>query len=294
MSLGQDGPPTRTRFPEGHGTHGPAGRRPQPRRALVTVVGVIVVLIAALAFATRGGGSSSSTDDAGSGGSSGSGGSAAKSSATATAPTGELPVTGSSNGIPAGFAHTQQGAQSAAANYAVALGGVDMFDTATRHRIVATVYAPSATASLQTSLDQAYSAGAIKALGLNPDGSAPQGLTLVSRTIPVGTKTTASSADAATVEVWCTALAGLAGKDSTKPVTASWFTITEKLVWQASAPGRTGSGGSGGSAGSGGDWKIASSSQQDGPAPVSGDQQIATADQIAGAVQQYGGFTYAR
>ncbi|BBA99150.1 putative integral membrane protein [Actinacidiphila reveromycinica] len=283
MSLGQDGPPTRTRMPEGHGTHGPAGRRPQPRRALVTVVGVVVVLVAALAFATRGGGSSSSTDDAGSGGSSGSG-AATKGSASATAPTGERPVTGKSGGIAAGFAHTQQGAQSAAANYAVALGGVDMFNTTARHRIVATVYAPSATAALQGSLDQAYSTGAIKALGLNPDGSAPQGLTLVSRTIPVGTKTTASTADAATVEVWCTALAGLAGTDSTKPVTASWFTITEKLVWEP--PGSAG--------GTGGDWKIASSSQKDGPAPVSGDQQIATADQIAGAVQQYGGFTYAR
>ncbi|WP_329366301.1 hypothetical protein OG896_16810 [Streptomyces sp. NBC_00669] len=285
MSLGQDGPPTRTRMPEGHGTHGQAGRRPQPRRALATVVGVVVVLVAALAFATRGGGSSSSTDDAGSGsGGSGGAGSSAKSSTSATAPTGESPVTGKSVGIPAGFAHTQQGAQSAAANYAVALGGVDMFNTTARHRIVATVYAPSATGTLQGSLDQAYSTGAIKALGLNPDGSAPQGLTLVSRTIPVGTKTTAGTADAATVEVWCTALAGLAGKDSTKPVTASWFTITEKLVWDAS----------GTSGGSGGDWKIASSSQQDGPAPVSGDQQIATADQIAGAVQQYGGFTYAR
>ncbi|SEG88891.1 hypothetical protein SAMN05216223_119166 [Actinacidiphila yanglinensis] len=280
MSLGQDGPPTRTRMPEGHGAHGPAGRRPQPRRALMTVVGVVVILVAALAFATRGGGSSSS-DDAGSGGSSG-GGSAAKGSASTTAPTGERPVTGKSAGIPAGFAHTAQGAQSAAANYAVALGGVDMFNTASRHRIVADVYAPSASTQLQGSLDQAYSTTAIKSLGLDPDGTAPAGLTLVSRTIPVGTKTTAGTADAATVQVWCTALAGLAGQGSTKPVTTSWFTITEKLVWDAS--GTSG----------GGDWKIASSSQKEGPAPVGGDQQVATADQIAGAVQQYGGFTYAR
>jgi hypothetical protein len=279
MSFGQDpdGPPTRTRMPEGHLGPGTAGRRPQPRRALVTVVSVVVVLIAALAFATRGGGSSSSSDDAGGGTDSGTHVSAGHS--TATAPSGTAPVTTKADGIPSGFPHTAQGAQSAAANYAVALGGTDMFDTAARHRIVSDLYTPQATAALQGQLDQAYSSSAIRALGLNADGTAPQGLTFVSRTVPVGTKVTAQSADAATVEVWCTALSGLAGQGSTKPVTTSWFTITEKLVWTAAG---------------GGDWKIGASSQKEGPAPVSGDQQVATADQIAGAVQQYGGFTYAR
>ncbi|WP_037911865.1 hypothetical protein [Actinacidiphila yeochonensis] len=281
MSLGQDGPPTRTRLPEGEGGHGSAARRPQPRRALMTVVGVVVVLIAALAFATRGGGSGSGSgsDDAG-GGTAGSAPHSAGSAARATAPSGQAPVTGHVDGIPSGYAHTSQGAQSAAANYAVALGGTDMFNTDARHRIVATLYTPAATARLQSQLDQAYSSSAITALGLNSDGSAPQGQTFVSRTVPVGTKATASTDDTATVEVWCTALSGLAGQDSTKPVTTSWFTITEKLVWTAG--------------GTDGDWRIDSSSQAEGPAPVSGDQQVATADQIAGAVQQYGGFTYAR
>jgi len=79
-----------------------------------------------------------------------------------------------------------------------------------------------------------------------------------------------------TVEVWCTDLVGLAGQGSTNPVSSAWFTTTEKLVWV------------------GGDWKIESSSQQDGPAPVSGDQRASTANEIAGAVRDYGGFTYAR
>ncbi|WP_328915119.1 MULTISPECIES: hypothetical protein [unclassified Streptomyces] len=284
MSLGQDGPPTRTRMPEG--THSGAVRRPQPRRALVTVVGVVVLLIAALAFANRGGDSSSDTKDTagsgapaagsgGSGGSSGSGGTKSGAS-TATAPTGERPVGGKNAGIPAGFAHTGQGAQSAAANYAVALGSVDMFNAARRHEIVAAVHDPAVTDALQTQLDQAYSGASLQALGLNADGTAPSGLTFVSRTVPVGTKITANAADAMTVEVWCTDLVGLAGQGSTKPVSASWFTITEKLVWV------------------GGDWKIESSSQKDGPAPVNGDNRAATADEIAGAVREYGGFTYAR
>lgn len=277
MSLGQDGPPTRTRMPEGHGTHGGGARRPQPRRALVTVVSVVMLLIAAIAFANRGGnGSSPSSAANGSGGSAATGSSGSGSSAAPTAPSGQAPVSGKTAGIPAGFAHSAQGGQSAAANYAVALGGVDMFNTNRRHQIVATVYAASDTATLQTQLDQAYSSDSLKALGLNPDGTAPSGLTFVSRTVPVGTKATASAADAMTVEVWCTDLVGLAGQGSTNPVSSTWFTVTEKLVWV------------------GGDWKIQSSSQKDGPAPVSGDNRAATADEIAGAVRDYGGFTYAR
>jgi len=280
MSLGQDGPPTRTRLPEGEAGHAAGTRRPQSRRALMTVVGVVVVLIAALAFATRGGSGSGSGAGTGSAGSTAGSTTHGGAAARATAPSGQAPVTDMTDGIPSGYAHTSQGAQSAAANYAVALGGTDMFDAAARHRIVAALYTPAATARLQAQLDRAYSSSAIKALGLTADGSAPQGLTFVSRTVPVGTKTDAATADSATVEVWCTALSGLAGQGSTKPVTTSWFTITEKLVWTGS--------------GAGAGWRIDSSSQHEGPAPVSGDQQVATADQIAGAVQQYGGFTYAR
>ncbi|MDD1061684.1 hypothetical protein NMG29_26285 [Streptomyces cocklensis] len=280
MSLGQDGPPTRTRMPEGHTTHGGGTRRPQPRRALVTVVGIVVLLIAALAFANRGDHPSAGGGSTG-GGTSGGGTGSHGSDAAPTAPTGQKPVDGKGGaGIPAGFAHTDQGAQSAAANYAVALGSADMFNTDRRHRIVSSIYDPAVSAGLQTSLDQAYAGAALKSLGLTADGTAPAGFTFVSRTVPIGTKVTsgsgAGSADAKSVEVWCTDLVGLAGSGSTKPVSTAWFTITEQLVW------------------SNGDWKIRSSSQKDGPAPVAADNQAASADEIAGAVRDYGGFTYAR
>lgn len=274
-------------MPEGHTTHGGGTRRAQPRRALVTVVGIVVLLIAALAFANRGDGPSAGADgtDTGTGTSGGSGGTHG-SGAAPTAPTGQKPVDGKSGaGIPAGFAHTEQGAQSAAANFAVALGSADMFVADRRHRIVSSIYDPAVSAGLQTDLDQAYSGQALKNLGLTADGAAPAGFTFVSRTVPIGTKVTANpagtgsgsaSADTKTVEVWCTDLVGLAGSGSTKPVSTAWFTITEQLVW------------------SGGDWKIRSSSQKDGPAPVAADNQAASADEIAGAVRDYGGFTYAR
>ncbi|MFE3230395.1 hypothetical protein ACFXKA_43125, partial [Nocardia sp. NPDC059228] len=127
-----------------------------------------------------------------------------------------------------------------------------------------------------SSLDKAYSPNFFKNVGLNEDGSTPSGLTFVSRTMPVGTKVTDLSADAATVEVWSTGLVGLAGEGSTKPVSSTWFTITEKLKWV------------------GDDWKIVSSTQSEGPTPVSGDNRASSADEIAKAVEGYGGFTYAR
>ena len=163
-------------MPEGHGGGAGSRRPPQPRRALVTVVGIVVLLIAAIAFANRGDGSG--RPDSGGSAAGGSGGGKGSASSTATAPTGERPVTGKAAGIPSGFAHTEQGAQSAAANYAVALGGVDMFNADRRHAIVNQVYGPAA-ASVQGSLDRAYSGEALKALGLRTDGTAPTGLTFV-------------------------------------------------------------------------------------------------------------------
>ena len=43
-----------------------------------------------------------------------------------------------------------------------------------------------------------------------------------------------------------------------------------------------------------GDWKVDRLPQKDGPAPVTADNQASGADEIAKAVKEYGGFTYAR
>ena len=120
-------------------------------------------------------------------------------------------------GIPSGFAHDRAGgAESAAANYAVALGSARHVQARpARHEIVNTVYAPTMSRPLQADLDKAYSDEAfLEQLGLNEDGTAPDGQTFVSRTIPVGTKVTSSSErDGARVEVWYTGLFGLAGDE---------------------------------------------------------------------------------
>ncbi|MGW2107584.1 hypothetical protein [Streptomyces sp. NPDC001948] len=262
---------TRTRLPDGEGGDGySAPRRPaRASRSLITMAGVVVLLIAAIAFANMGGGRGDGNNrDSGSAGS--------KPEAASTAATGTKPVTGKNGTIPSGFAHDEQGAQSAASNYAVALGSVGMFNADTRRSIVETTHDPAVVENLLTALTKAYSPGFLKNVGLNEDGTTPSGLTFVSRTVPVGTKVIERSGDTATVEVWCTGLVGMAGQGSTKPVTATWFTISEKLKWV------------------GGDWRIESSSQKEGPTPVNGDNRASTADEIAGAVEGYGGFTYAR
>ncbi|MFF4802762.1 hypothetical protein ACFY1U_30850 [Streptomyces sp. NPDC001351] len=258
---------TRTRLPDGGGdVYGGARRGGRSSsRSLITVVGVVVLLIAAIAFANRGGGDSSS--DSGSG---------AKPEAGSTAASGTKPVRTTAAGIPTGFAHDQQGAQSAAVNYAVALGSTGMFNAASRHTIVNAIYTSTAAAKLQGSMDSAYSADFLGKLGLDANGNAPQGSTFVSRTIPVGTTATQYSDSSATVAVWYMGLIGMSSQTSTDPVSSTWKTWTFDLQWVN------------------GDWKITSDTQKDGPAPVPGDDKAASSDEISKAIEEYGGFTYAR
>ncbi len=68
----------------------------------------------------------------------------------------------------------------------------------------------------------------------------------------------------------------MSGTNSTDPVTSSWKTWTFDLSWAD------------------GDWKITADTQKGGPAPVPGDDQAATSDEISKAIEEYGGFTYAR
>ncbi|MEV0097379.1 hypothetical protein [Streptomyces sp. NPDC050738] len=254
---------TRTRLPEGEGSRPPAARM---SRSVVTVVGVVVLLIAAIAFANRGGGEDDSPS-----------GTDKKAGANPTAATGSKPVTGKNGPIPSGYAKSDQGAQSAATNYAVALGSDGMFRTDSRHQIVDTVYAPDVAATNQGALDKVYSGEKfLTSIGLKADGSAPSGMTFISRTNPVGSKTEKFDGDTASVSVWYSTLFGLAGEGSTNPVAESWYTNTFALKWVDD------------------DWKVTGVTQKDGPTPVGRDQAASSAKDMSDAVHQFGGFTYAR
>ncbi|MBT2489051.1 hypothetical protein J7E96_11060 [Streptomyces sp. ISL-96] len=258
---------TRTRLPEGGGSdvYGGARRPVRTSRSLITVVGVVVLLIAAIAFANRGGGDTGSLNEAKRGG-----------GAEPTSATGVKPVEGKNGLIPSGFAHDEQGAQSAAANYAVALGSDGMFNEERRHDIVQSIADPSALTRLQTGFDADYSPKFLTQIGLRADGSAPDGSTFVNRTMPAGTKVGNYSDSNADIDVWCSGLFGLTGEKSTKPVTSGWFTVSIKLKWDGS------------------DWKVLETSQKEGPTPVTGDNSVSGSDEIANAVNEFGGFTYAR
>jgi hypothetical protein len=261
---------TRTRLPGSGDADIYGGARRPPRsgsRSLITVVGVVVLLIAAIAFANQGGGGGD--DDAP--------GSAKEPTAQPTAPSGVRPVKGDTAGIPTGYAQDEQGAQSAAANYAVALGSDGMFDKTRRDEIVNTVYAPDVAAARRGDLDRVYSSkGFLTGIGLKADGTAPDGLTFITRFNPVGAKMESFTPTKASVSVWYSALFGLAGEGSQNPVTESWYTNTFDLRWVD------------------GDWKVADFTQKDGPVPVGRDQAASGAQEMADAVQQFGGFTYAR
>ncbi|MCO4700231.1 hypothetical protein LRR80_06336 [Streptomyces sp. RO-S4] len=268
MSLGDDTGRTRTRLPEGSGDPYGGARRSgrSSSRSLVTVVGVVVLLIAAIAFANRGGGDSDAEE--------GGGGDSPK--AAATAPSGEKPVSAGEAGVPAGFPHTRQGAESAAANYAVVLVSADILKPDRRTEIVRQVFVSEKQASLEDRFDRAYTKEFLGSIGLDENSNAAPGETYVSRTMPIGTKVTSYSDTEAGVDVWCSGVFGTAGEKTTNPVTSDWFTMTLQLRWAD------------------GDWKVDSFAQKDGPAPVPGDNKASTAEEMATAVQEYGGFTYAR
>ncbi|MGW3296574.1 hypothetical protein ACWC9S_21640 [Streptomyces xiamenensis] len=258
---------TRTRLPEQDGF---ADRRPaaSPGRSVVTIVGIVLILIAAIVFANRADDNTSAdgggTDDGN------------RPGANPTAPSGQQPVEGFTNGIPSGFPQSAEGAESAATNYAVALGGEGMFNAQERELIVTTISASDATAGLLQAFNADYSPAFNERVGIDADGNAPEGLTFVSRATPIGSYLTAYTDTTAEVSVWCSGLFGLAGTESLTPVRSSWFTINFTLAWEN------------------GDWKVTGSTQTEGPTPVPGDNRASGAEEIAEAVEEYGGFTYAR
>ncbi|MFE2169667.1 hypothetical protein ACFXB3_32155 [Streptomyces sp. NPDC059447] len=256
---------TRTRLPEAPADpYGNTRRAPRPSRSLITVVGVVVLLIAAIAFANQ---APDGTEDK----------PADNAPATSsTAATGTNPVTGKTAGIPRGFAHDEQGAQSAAANYTVALGSDGMFKKNTRHALVDGIYAPDTAARLKGPQDEAYSTEFLAKLGLDANGNPPQGSTFVTRAVPIGTRVESYTPTGAKIAVWYTGLIGMSGAKSTDPVRTLWKTWTFELSWI------------------GEDWKVVDDTQQDGPAPVPGDVPVSTSDDMSKAIKEFGGFTYAR
>lgn len=257
---------TRTRFPESSSDpYGSPRRTPRASRGLIAVVGVVVLLIAAIAFANQ---SRTPQNPPAA--------SDKPQTTNPTAATGVPPVDAKSTGIPKGFARSEQGAQSAAANYSAALVSAEILKPVARRQIVRQVFVTDKVPELEARLDRAYGKTFLDQAGLDANGNAARGLTYISRTVPVGTKTVNYSETTTTIEVWCTGIFGTAGVGSNNPVSNDWFTMTLTLKWADN------------------DWKVESFAQKDGPAPVNADRMASTAEEISKAAAEFGGFTYAR
>jgi hypothetical protein len=170
-------------------------------------------------------------------------------------PPGTQPVETKAGGIPSGFAHDQQGAQSAAANYSVVLVSADILKPARRGEIVQQVFVADKVSALQDKLNKAYDKAFLRQgrpgrerhrtdgqhVRLTHDAGRHQGHELLGQRPPSRSGARACS--------------GWRG-DSTNPVTNDWFTMTLQLRWAD------------------GDWKVDTFSQKDGPAPVNGDNKV--------------------
>lgn len=280
MSVPDDQPHTRTRLPAG-GRQSPGGAPESAWHRLRTLGAVFVIVFAlvvgvAVFNRTHGDGGSGGGAAAGSGAAAGHGHGTSGDAAAAqpTAPTGVAPGTGTTDGVPTGYPHTAEGAQSAAANYTVQLWSNAMITSATRHELVATLSAPAALTNLQSKFDASYNY-LNSQMGLK-DGQGPAGEDLVCRAVPVGTEISDYASGHPVVSVWATTLFGLAGSGSRYPVTENWKTVTLTLDWVN------------------GDWRVSAYSDSDGPTPISGSQQASDYNAIAQAAKQFGGLRYAR
>ena len=203
----------------------------------------------------------------------------AASPGTAAAPSAEAaPATGVgprrvSNGVGVGYAHTQQGAVAAAANYTRALSSALILDTARRRAAIDTLAAPEARARLQKTFDQAVAS--IRA-GLGVSGSAGDGAQVLLRATPVGWRVEQYGKGSARVAIWVTSVGGsLGGQSGTVPVREGWGTTTVSLRWVD------------------GDWKQVASTTTDGPVPIADVAPPTAAGELVTKANEFKEFTYA-
>jgi hypothetical protein len=202
---------------------------------------------------------------------------AASPGTAAAAPAEAAPATGVgprrvTNGVGVGYAHTQQGAVAAAANYTRALSSALILDTDRRRAAIDTLAAPEARARLQKTFDQAVAS--IRA-GLGVSGSAGDGAQVLLRATPVGWRVEQYGQGSARVAIWVTSVGGSVGGSGSAPVREGWGTTTVSLRWVA------------------GDWKQVASATTDGPVPIADVAPPTAAGELVSKANEFKEFTYA-
>ena len=177
------------------------------------------------------------------------------------------------NGVGVGYAHSQQGAVAAAANYAKVLSSALILDTAQRRAAIDTLAAPEARARQQKTFDQAVAS--LRA-GLGVTGPAAGRAQVLLRATPVGWRVEDYDNGAAKVAIWVTSVGGsIGGAQGPVPIREAWGTTTVTLRW------------------AGGDWKQVDSTTVDGPVPIGDVAPPTAAPELLGKANEFKEFTYA-
>lgn len=189
--------------PEPDGPIPPPSRR--PGRSTIAAIGIVTVLIAIIAVANNG------SDQA-----------APETRAKVTAD--DKPPADS------GDDHDRVGAQAAATRVAERLGGEEMFGERSRRTLIEEVAAPTRQDTLLKDYRDSYGTFGQR-IGLDDEGTPPEGQRLVSETTAGRATVTSYEPDRAVVEVRCTGRFGLEGEGSEVPVDSDSFTMTITLLW---------------------------------------------------------------
>ena len=169
-------------------------------------------------------------------------------------------------GVPIGYAHSPDGAASAAANYLGALAGPQLLDPPAYDALLRRMTTSEGYAELKRQAD-ASRPQALQNLGIG-GSPAPQ---LIVRSAPLGYRVDAYSPTQATISIWSV---GVVGSSTTRPPDASWSTTTITLDWT-------------------GDWRMSDYRTTSGPVPPESASQVPSLPtDLFAASPQFRGFAY--
>jgi hypothetical protein len=176
-------------------------------------------------------------------------------------------------GVGVGYAHSQDGAVAAAANFTRVLSSDLILDTRQRRAAIDVLAAPEARGRLQRTFDQAV---ASLRQGLGMTGPAAQDAQVLLRATPVGWRVEDYGAGSAKVAIWVTSVGGSTGGATGQvPIREAWGTTTVTLRWV------------------GGDWKQVDSTTVDGPVPIADVAPPTATPELLDKANEFKEFTYA-
>jgi hypothetical protein len=175
-------------------------------------------------------------------------------------------------GVGVGYAHSQQGAVAAAANFTRVLSSDLILDTPKRRAAIAALATPAAKARLQKTFDQAV---VPLRQGLGVRDTADDATRVLLRATPVGWRVEDYRDDRAKVAIWVTSVGGSIGGTVAAPIREGWGTTTVELRWV------------------GDDWKLAESTTTDGPVPIADVAPPTAAPELVDKANEFKEFTYA-